>query len=273
MRGRAHRLRTVPWLAAAFLVGCGGHGCGAKRDQPPGLALVAARWRESADFGRALDEPAFASLAEAAGRRVALPAGWSGDLLVSGELRAAGGAGELVIRARLRLAGVEAAIEPGVAATIRCPDAASAEAAVERALSDLAVALGELCAIAAASPDRWIEALGSAEPDEQVLALDLIGTSKLARAVPAAARLLGDPRERVAEAAAEALARIGDRAAVPLIIRAVDPKNLRSEVRAIEAIGRIGGPEARAYLEMTATGHEVAEVRALSSDLLTRMER
>ena len=50
-------------------------------------------------------------------------------------------------------------------------------------------------------------------------------------------------------------------------------RDLRSEVRAIEAMGRIGGEEAEAYLEMTAVGHEVPEVQALSKDLLKKMKR
>jgi hypothetical protein len=48
-------------------------------------------------------------------------------------------------------------------------------------------------------------------------------------------------------------------------------RDLRSEVRAIEAMGHLGGAEAEAYLEMTAVGHEVPEVRILSKRLLQKI--
>ena len=41
--------------------------------------------------------------------------------------------------------------------------------------------------------------------------------------------------------------------------------------RVIEALGRIGGTEAEAYLEMTAGGHEVPEVRRISAAALARL--
>jgi HEAT repeat protein len=104
-----------------------------------------------------------------------------------------------------------------------------------------------------------------------VLALSLLGAAKTRVAIPAIGLVLKDPRERVAESAADALVAIGDESAVPILIGAIRRNDVRSEVRAIEAISRIGGKEARAYLEMTAFGHENSEVRALSQNALARM--
>jgi hypothetical protein len=47
----------------------------------------------------------------------------------------------------------------------------------------------------------------------------------------------------------------------------------RSEVRAVEALGRIGGEEAEAYLEMVAGGHQVEEVRRIARDALQRRRK
>ena len=43
--------------------------------------------------------------------------------------------------------------------------------------------------------------------------------------------------------------------------------------RVIDAIGAIGGEEARAYLELVASGHDVAGIRKLAADALERLER
>jgi HEAT repeat protein len=98
-----------------------------------------------------------------------------------------------------------------------------------------------------------------------------LGQRKVRAAVPAIGDLLDDPREQVVEAAAEALAEIGDEKAVPFLVKGMRRWDLRSEVRAIEAMGHIGGEEAEAYLEMTAIGHEVPEVRILSKSLLQKL--
>ena len=91
------------------------------------------------------------------------------------------------------------------------------------------------------------------------------------RLVPA--KIVQAAVREVAEAAAVALGDMGDESAVPVLIQSMDPRSLRSEVRAIEAMARIGGKEARAYLEMTAEGHENSEVRELSEGALQRMRK
>jgi hypothetical protein len=43
--------------------------------------------------------------------------------------------------------------------------------------------------------------------------------------------------------------------------------------RIVDAIGLIGGDDARAYLEMVASGHEVPAVRELAEGALARLNR
>ncbi len=190
---------------------------------------------------------------------------------VSGALKIVGDGASLVLAIKMHLAGHMKPFETGIEAVGSAGDEKQAESLVNQALSDLAHAVKNLSALAAGNEAALIAALDAAEPDEQLLALKILGHKKTASAVPAIGLLLEDPRIIVQESAAEALARIGDERAVPLLIAAIKRYDIRSEVRAIEAMGRIGGEEARAYLEMTATGHDIPEVRKMSAALLDNM--
>jgi len=180
---------------------------------------------------------------------------------------------EVALRVEAKLRGVDTRVpvRAAIVATGRAKDAAAATEIVRRGTGDLGKALASMFALYGAGEGAWIRALDAAEPDEQMLALSLLGDAKSRAAVPAIGAILGDPREQVAEAAAETLVAIGDRSAVPLLIAAIRRNDVRSEVRAIEAISKLGGKEARAYLEMTAIGHEIPEVRALSVGALERL--
>jgi hypothetical protein len=198
-----------------------------------------------------------------------LPAAKAGNPIdVKGSLDTTAGEGVLLIEAGFRQGAGGVPVETTLAATGTAESAAAARSLLERGLGDLAAALSSLVRLARGDKRAWIRALDSAEPDEQKLAAALLGRDRVGEALPALGRLLGDPREPVAEAAADALVAIGDRAAVPLFIESIRRGDLRSEVRAIEAMGRLGGPEVEAYLEMTAIGHEVEEVRRLSARAL-----
>lgn len=166
---------------------------------------------------------------------------------------------------------LEDSIATGIASTSLDTSAEGAMELVRKTGADGAKAMKKLVSFVDAGDAELVRELSSAEPDEQIAALDLIGHRRLSLNIPEVARLLKDPRPRVADAAAETLVEIGDRTAVPLLIKSIDREDLRSEVRAVEAMGKIGGEEARAYLEMTAMGHEVPEVRSLSEVLLRRI--
>ena len=190
---------------------------------------------------------------------------------VTGMWENRGGEVALSLEAKVRGGALRVPIGAQIVATGPAGDRGTEISLVTRGLADLGEALAAMFNLYGADEAAWTRALDAAEPDEQVLALALLGEAKSRAAVPAIGAALKDPRERVAEAAADALAAIGDERAVPLLIGAIRRDDVRSEVRAIEAISRIGGKEARAYLEMTALGDELPEVRALSQSALDRM--
>jgi hypothetical protein len=192
---------------------------------------------------------------------------------VTGLWDSRGGEVVLSLEAKVRSAALRVPLGAQIVATGPAGDRAAEIGLVSRGVGDLGAALAALFALYGADEEAWLRALKAAEADEQVLALALLGEAKSRRAIPAIGAVLKDPRERVAEAAADALVAIDDERAVPILIGSIQRGDVRSEVRAIEAISRIGGKEARAYLEMTALGHELAEVRALSQAALDRTPR
>lgn len=190
---------------------------------------------------------------------------------LQGSIDTTAGEGALMLEARFAGSAAGVPIGATLVATGGTGTVDEARVLLDKGLRDLASALSALVRLAGGAREEWIRALNSAEPDEQLLAVELLRKNRVREAVPELGKLLTDPREPVSEAAADALVEIGDRAAVPLLIRSIRRGDLRSEVRAIEALGRLGGPEARAYLEMTAGGHEVEEVRRLSERALQRL--
>jgi hypothetical protein len=190
---------------------------------------------------------------------------------VTGIWENTGGEVVLSLEGKVRSSTLRVPVGTHVVASGRAGDRDGEIAIVSRGLGDLGRALGALFSLYGGDEAAWIRSLDAAEADEQVLALGLLGDARSRAAIPAIGRALKDPRERVAEAAADALVAIGDESAVPVLIGAIGRDDLRSEVRAIEAISKIGGKEARAYLEMTAAGHEIPEVRTLSQSALERM--
>ena len=197
----------------------------------------------------------------------------SPSLNVNGVFDEIEGSGAIIIEAALEGSEAGVPIEAAVVVHGRIPDEKSAVDLMNKGVEELEVALRSLFRVYSGKATTWQRSLDSAEPDEQILAARLLARDRVTAAVESIGKLLGDPREHVAEAAAEALGDMGDEGAVPVLIRSMNPRALRSEVRAIEAMARIGGVEASAYLEMTAEGHENPEVRELSRSALERMRK
>jgi hypothetical protein len=264
--------------ALALAAACGGDDAASRGGDGVAVTLGSVALAPVAGAGTAPDAAGFeAALAAAIARLPRFPArsqaGATPRVDVTGMWDAADGEAALRIEAKLKGVDARVPILAAIVATGRAADAAAAAELARRGADDLGKALAAMFVLYGAGEAAWIRALGAAEPDEQVLALALLGDGKCRGAVPAIGAVLDDPRERVAEAAADALVAIGDEAAVPILIGAIRRNDVRSEVRAIEAISRIGGTEARAYLEMTAIGHEIPEVRALSLGALERLRR
>ncbi len=197
----------------------------------------------------------------------------SPSLDVSGIFDEIGGQGAIIIKTNLKGSGAGVPIEAAVVVHGRIPDENSAVALMNKGVEELEVTLRSLFRLCGGTATIWQRSLDSAEPDEQILAAKLLAHNRVTTAVESIGKLLGDPREQVAEAAATALGDMGQESAVPVLIRSMKSRDLRSEVRAIEAMARIGGMEASAYLEMTAEGHENPEVRELSRGALERMRK
>ncbi len=256
-----------------FMTASCGNKCSSptQNDRQQKIKLGSVNWSEIGTTSKSLSKDVFYSLAERALGSLESPPNHTFEIVLKGELKVQNGEDSLVLEANIISKELQTPLRAGISATGKATNNKEMSLLVEKGLADLADSLKGLFKLVDAEPSRLIKALDSPEPDEQILALKLLGLKKARKAVSTIARLLTDPREQVAETAAEVLAEIGDEQAVPLLISAIQRGDLRSEVRAIEAMGRIGGAEAIAYLEMVAIGHEISEVRRLSKSLLKQI--
>lgn len=189
-----------------------------------------------------------------------------------GEFAIAEKQGVLSLECRYSVNGIPFPVIAHIAATGPTPDLSGAEAMLQKGLEDVAQAADEMLHVVESEPALLTNYLTAAESDIQILAAKLIGLHKSKSAALALCALLKDPREEVAEAAAEALIAIDDPSSIQCVVNNISKKSLRSEVRAIEIMGNVGGAEAVAYLEMTSLGHELEEVRRLSKTLLKSLK-
>ncbi len=92
--------------------------------------------------------------------------------------------------------------------------------------------------------------------------------------VPPLIALLEREDREVSDRAIGALVAIGDRRAVkPLTRVAKSFRDTAQMAKVLDAIGSLGGQEARDYLEFVASGHDDADIRNLASEALERMTR
>jgi len=264
-------LRLLPSILIAGLA----LGCEAPASAPPSVSLGAITWRvEAGDVPEGLDEAAVRRRLERLATHLTPPSRLGGPVRLDFDGRAILAHGELALELRARLNGLslpaplEAAILGGGAG--RSP--VERERVREGAFADLERALTRLVGLAAASPAEWRLALGAAEPDEQILAIRLLGARRAPDVVSAIVPLLQDPRDAVVEAAVEGLARQGDREAVRPLIDSLAKASPRHATRVLSALARLGGDEARSYLEMVARGDENEALRQLASRLLVDMK-
>jgi len=124
-----------------------------------------------------------------------------------------------------------------------------------------------------APPQRLAAALAEKDPTRLAAAVEIAAVRRTREAVPALLRLLHHEDERVADRAIGALVAIGDRRAVKPLTRLADFKDTARMAKLLDAIGSLGGPEAKEYLEFVASGHDDADIRNLASEALERMNR
>lgn len=263
------------FIGALFIFEAASCGKSTEKEQEVPVAaptvLSTIQFQNTCEDAGGFTETQFETAAHLAFRRVTQPGIQVGRGVLVGKLAETDGQTALSLSIRLSVNGLAKPVETSLFATAaaRLP----VSEMVQKGLSDLSIAVKELLHLIHATQERQIEALASAELDVQLWAAFLLGEASVLDAVKPLCFMLGDPRDEAAEAAAEALKKIGATTAVPLIIQSIRRGDLRSEVRAIEVMGRIGGKEAEAYLEMTAVGHEIREVRHLSQSLLETLQK
>ena len=104
-------------------------------------------------------------------------------------------------------------------------------------------------------------------------AFHAIAHRRVAAAVPRLLEMLNAEDVLVRDGAIGTLVALREPRAVQPLTEMAQFKDLDMMRRVIDAVGMIGGEDARAYLDLIASGHDVPEVRALAKDALLRLER
>jgi HEAT repeat protein len=91
--------------------------------------------------------------------------------------------------------------------------------------------------------------------------------------VPRLLELLGSDDELVRDGAIGALVALRDQRAIKPLTELASFSDVDMMRRVIDAVGAIGGEDARSYLELVAAGHEVPAVRELAEGALARLAR
>jgi hypothetical protein len=163
------------------------------------------------------------------------------------------------------------ACETEVPAAARVPEVA--QGAVECALARSAAGLIARETVRRGDEKAVLAALAGSDPTLRQAAYAAVADHRLAAAVPALLELLKSDDAIARDGAIGALVALRDPRAVKPLTELGQFNDLDMMRRVIDAIGAIGGDEARAYLEMVADGHDVPGVRALAKDALRRMDR
>ena len=116
-------------------------------------------------------------------------------------------------------------------------------------------------------------ALAGNDPQLRVVAFATIAERKLGGAVPRLLELLGEEDHRIRDGAIGALVALRASQAIMPLTRLAKFEDLDTMRRVVDAIGSIGGDEARAYLEFVAGGHDEMVISSLAKDALERLNR
>ncbi|MFH0899814.1 MAG: HEAT repeat domain-containing protein, partial [Pseudomonadota bacterium] len=127
------------------------------------------------------------------------------------------------------------------------------------------VRIGETAAV--------VEALISEDSGLQSMAFAVVRERRIDAAVPRLIELLGSPDPLVRDRSLGVLVSLRERRAVSAVTKLARFDDLDTMRRILDAVGAIGGEEARAYLELVATGHDHPVIRGIANDALQRMLR
>jgi hypothetical protein len=140
---------------------------------------------------------------------------------------------------------------------------------LEKAVREAVQGLDEQVRLLRGGNSTLVDALESPEPSVRVAAARELGERRAREAVEPLCSLLRREEGHVGEAAVGALAAIGDRRAVPCLIDWAGDDEQRL-VLVIDPLAAVGGDEARAFLEMVASGHESPGIRRVAEHALER---
>ena len=152
------------------------------------------------------------------------------------------------------------------------PGSAPAELA-RRLTGDVLEELGARLRLYYDPPPDVVAALAATNPDLKQEAIEVCGERKLMACTETLLPLLRSEDLELRDRVVAVLARIGDRRAVRPITEVSKFGQLDELPKVLDAVARIGGPEARAYLEFVAHGHDQKEVRELAKKQLERLGR
>jgi hypothetical protein len=142
-----------------------------------------------------------------------------------------------------------------------------------RAVGDVLGTLGGRVRLWRGGTDALLTALTAKDEELRDEAILLVGDRHERAAVPALLALLRASDAAVRDRAIGALAAIGDRRAVRPLTEVAHFRDLEDLPKILDALSTLGGDEARAYLELVASGHESPEMRDLAKQALIRLDR
>lgn len=140
---------------------------------------------------------------------------------------------------------------------------ATYEEALRSALAETVGVLDRQAGVIGSEPSELVAALESPEPPVRVAAAESLGHLRHRPAVEPLCRLLADRNAEVFRATLQALASVRDQRAVPCVIQHATDDPARLE-QVIGALTDLGGNEAVAFLEETASEHASPRIRRLA---------
>jgi hypothetical protein len=142
----------------------------------------------------------------------------------------------------------------------------------ERAVRDAVSTVGRRIKLGRSDDKAVLDALASKDDDQTETAVRLSGERHLTHAVPLILPMLKSHNPDERDLAIGALQEIRDPRAVKPLTELARFGDLEELPKVLTALGRIGGDEAKSYLEFVAQGHESSEIRQMAKRALDHMQ-
>jgi hypothetical protein len=109
------------------------------------------------------------------------------------------------------------------------------------------------------------------DADLKLAAVRALGPRRAPESLAPLGALLADPDEEMRDAAIGALLATGDPRAVPFLTRSTTFSDTVQLRKVMFAVGELGGPEAVAFLQLIASGHDDEEIKALARRMADKL--